>query len=296
MIAPLPWVAWSAYRFACGDVRWDLFLTAGLALALAAIPRTRRFLAGIYPAFLVSIVYDSMRLYEGLGVSPDRVDVCGIRDAELAWFGIPSGGTTITLQDWFLTHHWTAVDVIAAIPYGTFLFVIVGYGAYLYFRDFRGLQRFSVAFLLLNVAALATHHLVPTAPPWYFHAHGCAVDLHAAASAGPALERVDALFGIHYFHAMYAQATEVFGALPSLHVGYPLLIALEGWRHHRWPVRAALFGFFFLMCFSAVYLDHHWVIDVLLGSLYATACYLAAGGVVQGVAHAALERVPVHVR
>jgi membrane-associated phospholipid phosphatase len=30
-----------------------------------------------------------------------------------------------------------------------------------------------------------------------------------------------------------------------------------------------LIGFYLSMCFAAVYLDHHWVFDVVVGSLYA---------------------------
>ena len=36
----------------------------------------------------------------------------------------------------------------------------------------------------------------------------------------------------------------------------------------RW--RAACVAFFALMCFSAVYLDHHWVLDAIAGIAYCT--------------------------
>ena len=59
----------------------------------------------------------------------------------------------------------------------------------------------------------------------------------------------------------------MFGAVPSLHVAYPLLMALSVWRSMR-VGRTLLIGFYLWMCFAAVYLDHHWVIDVALGSVY----------------------------
>ena len=95
------------------------------------------------------------------------------------------------------------------------------------------------------------------------------MDLTQHASAGPNLSRVDAALGFAYFKSVYGRATDVFGAIPSLHVAYPLLIAIEGWRQHRALGRALLIGFYLWMCFSALYLDHHWVIDVLVGSSYA---------------------------
>ena len=44
---------------------------------------------------------------------------------------------------------------------------------------------------------------------------------------------------------------------------------LEGWRRHRALGRTLLLAFYLCMGFAAVYLDHHWVLDALLGSLYA---------------------------
>jgi len=60
----------------------------------------------------------------------------------------------------------------------------------------------------------------------------------------------------------------VFGAVPSLHVAYPLLMLIEGFRRHRWLGRVLLVWFYLSMCFAAVYLDHHWVFDIVLGSIY----------------------------
>jgi membrane-associated phospholipid phosphatase len=130
------------------------------------------------------------------------------------------------------------------------------------------------AFFVMNVMGFVTYHLYPAAPPWYYHSHGCSVDVLAHASEGPNLARVDQLLGVHYFAGMYGRSSDVFGAIPSLHVAYPLLICIEVWRHVRWPLRLAGVGFFLLMCFSAVYLDHHWVIDVVIGIGY---CLVAAG-------------------
>src|SRR5260221_4921147 len=123
-----------------------------------------------------------------------------------------------------------------------------------------------------------TYHLFPAAPPWYYHQHRCAVDLSAAASAGPNLLRVDTFLGIPYFASLYGRSSDVFGAIPSLHVAYPLLMATSGWRLHHALGRTLLVFFYTWMCFSAVYLDHHWVIDILVGSFYALAAALVLPG------------------
>jgi membrane-associated phospholipid phosphatase len=97
------------------------------------------------------------------------------------------------------------------------------------------------------------------------------VDLAARASEGPNLARVDAWLGVHYFGGFYARSKNVFGAMPSLHCAYPLLIVLEGWKpfaaleRAKWPLRVASVAYSLWMCAAAVYLDHHWILDVIVG-------------------------------
>ena len=69
----------------------------------------------------------------------------------------------------------------------------------------------------------------------------------------------------------------VFGAMPSLHVAYALIVVLEGWACFSPAARGASLAFFLLMAFAAVYLDHHWVLDVVAGCTYCV--------VIVGVAH-----------
>jgi membrane-associated phospholipid phosphatase len=181
---------------------------------------------------------------------------------------VRSAGHRRPLHDWTQAHATLPMDVFFAIPYGTFLEAAILIGIFLYVRDYPAMRKFTMSFFLLNVFGFCTYHVYPAAPPWWFHAHGCAVDLTAKASEGPNLARVDAFFGIHYFGGFYGRSHDVFGAVPSLHVAYPLLILLCGWRSFRPWMRAASFFFFVWMCCAAVYLDHHWVFDVMLGITY----------------------------
>jgi membrane-associated phospholipid phosphatase len=103
----------------------------------------------------------------------------------------------------------------------------------------------------------------------------------AQASEGPNLARVDGLIGVPYFHAMYGRASDVFGAMPSLHVAYALIVVLEGWAVFRAPTRIASLLFYAMMCFSAVWLDHHWVLDVVAGSAYCVVIVGVAGRVIR---------------
>jgi membrane-associated phospholipid phosphatase len=201
-----------------------------------------------------------------------------VRALDMTIASVDMGGTRGSVHDWIQAHPNTTLDLFCSIPYGTFIFVSLAFAVFLYVRDYERMRAFSWTFLFLNLAGFATYHIYPAAPPWYFHAHGCVVDLTAHASEGPNLARVDALLGVHYFAGFYGRASDVFGAVPSLHVGYPMLLVLFGWPVWRWPVRVLALLFLGSMCFAAVYLDHHWIIDVMVGLLYTVTIFVAVRG------------------
>lgn len=277
-----PFAAWAFFWFARGDFRWEHVALLIVVCVLAYTnQRSKRLYLGLLPIGLVALLYDGMRFVQNWGLTEDNIHVCDLREAELRWFGIESAGVRMTLQDYFLQNWHLAADVLCAIPYGAFIPVILVYAVYLFFVNFEAQQQFTWTFLLLNVAGFITYHVYPAAPPWYFHAHGCEVNLAVGASEGPNLARVDAFLGIEYFRSFYGRSSDVFGAVPSLHVAYPLTIVLAGWRRHTLAGRTASVLFYLWMCFSAVYLDHHWVIDIVLGSIYAIAATALVSAVFQ---------------
>jgi len=210
-----------------------------------------------------------MRAVKNIGLTRDNVHLCDLRAIDQRYFGLELNGVRTTWHDYFQQHSTLFLDVYCAIPYATFLGVMVVYAVYLFRRDYPALQRFTWSFLAMNVAGFITYHVYPAAPPWYYHQYGCVVDLATHPSAGPNLARVDAWLGVPYFAGMYGRSSDVFGAVPSLHVAYPLLLLLDSFRRQRWLGRVLLSWFYLSMCFAAVYLDHHWVFDVVVGSLYA---------------------------
>jgi membrane-associated phospholipid phosphatase len=289
LLPAFPFVAWPAYCVARGEYRWELLLAVFLGAVMPYIgPRAKRLYVGMLPVGLVGLLYDSMRFVKNVGLTPARVHVCDLRDVEMRYFGVDlGGGHRGTLHDWVQAHPSLALDVFFSVPYGTFIGAAFLFAGFLYFADYPAMRRFMGAFLAMNIAAFVTYHLYPAAPPWYFHAHGCAVDLTSRASEGPNLARVDAWLGVSYFGGFYGRSNDVFGAVPSLHVAYPLLIMLEGWRPFgtirgaallKWPLRLGAAFFSVWMCVAAVYLDHHWVIDVLVGIGFALVAFAAFRG------------------
>ena len=277
LLPAAPFVLWCLYCLGRGETRWELVILLFAIPALVyANAGTKRLFLGLLPFGLTGLLYDSMRFSKNVGLTPEGVHVLDLRAVELRWFGVTVDGVRMTLHDWFQVHHALAADVALAIPYGTFLYIPLLYGIYLYRREYRALQRFMWSFFAINVLGYATYHLYPAAPPWYFHAHGGNVDLAALASPGDALNRVDAFLGFHYFARLYGRSNDVFGAMPSLHVAYPLLMLFEVWRQHGAIGRALAVAFWLATCFAAVYLDHHWVCDVVAGFTLTCVVYAIA--------------------
>jgi membrane-associated phospholipid phosphatase len=274
----LPFPLWCASRLVHGEVRWEQIALALVMPALAYTSvRTRNLFVAVLPLALLGLTYDGMRYVEGVGLTAERVHLCDLRAIDAALFGRPGW----TVHDWLQAHPVPALDLICAVPYGAFLFVTVGFALWLYARAPReAALRFGWTFFAMSVLGFVTYHLYPAAAPWYFHAHGCTVDLATHASAGPNLARVDHWLGVPYFEGLYGRSNDVFGSVPSLHVAYPMLIALEGWRWMRAPGRIAAIVFAAWMSFAAVYLDHHWIVDVLLGWLYCGVAYAGVSRVI----------------
>jgi hypothetical protein len=278
ILAPIPFVVHAIWALSQHRFHWENAAILGLALSLFSVgPRTKKLFIGAYPLGLVGLLYDGMKLFENLGVTQESVHLCDLRALEIRLFGISMDGRPASLHDWFQVHWTPLLDRLCAIPYGTFIFVCFGCAVWLYFKDYPAMLRFTWCFFALNVAGFVTYHVYPAAPPWYFHSHGCLVDIAAHASEGPNLARVDAWLGVPYFAGMYGRASDVFGAMPSLHVAYALIVVLVGWPSFRPFWRAASLGFFFLMTFAAVYLDHHWVLDAVAGIIYCTTVVTVAG-------------------
>jgi membrane-associated phospholipid phosphatase len=123
---------------------------------------------------------------------------------------------------------------------------------------------------LLAVMGFVTYVLYPAAPPW----------LASAGGHLPPTERIlEAVFDhVPAFSSPFdnggALANDV-AAMPSLHAGYAMLVALflAQFVRRRWRPLLALYPL--AMGFALVYAGEHYVVDVLVGWTYATIAYFA---------------------
>jgi len=228
--------------------------------------KTRLFLRTFLPFIVTGAVYDSLR-YTLHASTTGRVHVAGPYELDRAWFGI--GGRT--LNEVFAIHHWAIADFIAGLAYLLYVGEFLALGMIEFFLGrAANAAVFARCFFAVNMLGFITYFVYPAAPPWYVAAHGMGpAQMNIAPSPGAA-QRFDALLGTHLFENAYSHSVEVFGAIPSLHMAYPVIAAVLAFRIRelrwaRWPAAA----YVPIMCFSAVYLQHHYVIDLLVGGAYA---------------------------
>lgn len=239
----------------------------------------RLFLVDFSPFVLFWVAYDMMR-----GVADSvrgRINIDGPFELETLMFGwmTPSDVPAFYFQQFQSVFEGTllkaALDVGSALLY-TLHFVtplLTGWFLWHTLNERRSFYLFAYAFTILNVMALVTFMVYPAAPPWYVFLHGFGQPGHFMLGSAGGLVNFDKLIGADVFASIYDTFNaNLFAAIPSLHAGYPTLIALVIWQRFRGA--AWLWGLYPLVAwFSAVYLNHHYVIDLVIGSCYAVIAF-----------------------
>jgi len=267
-------VAYIGYLLvANGPLFYRLVLGVVAAVVVLTCHRWRDFALFASPLLLLALAYDELRL-----LSPARtgvkIDVTGVRDWELAWFGIHTKHGLVTPAQWFQSHTSPVLDFACGLVYLGFMEGFVALAAWWLFRK-RHPEARAVMWALLALALICytIHVLHPTAPPWYVQRYGTGPAVATARSEAAGGLRFDRLLGVSWFSAEYSNSTDVFGPMPSLHVGLAFLGALFAWRFRSLRVVAtAFFGLIFL---GSVYLDQHYIVDGLAGMVVAGLVFAA---------------------
>lgn len=224
-------------------------------------PAVLTFGAHALPFALVSVVYPALGLlmpYRG------EVHTGDLYDLEARLFSVSTATGPRVLSELVATAPHPLLDVITGVTYLLFLVVTFGLAAPMYLRSRPKMLELSLGFLLVNAIGWSVWLVYPAAPPWYIDVYGKGPAVLAAASNAAGLLRLDALLGIPLTEVIYSKSTNVFGAMPSLHVAYATLVACVAYPL-RGAYRAGTIAFAISMAFSAVYLRHHYILDVLAG-------------------------------
>lgn len=237
----------------------------------------------LFPILLTGILYDSMRYYSNYIRGEIYVELP--YEFDKRFFGIETAEGRLTPNEWWQKNTSPLLDLITGFFYLCFIAIYVGISAFhsiaLPLRTKDPLQRKTAerigpyvtwAFFWVNMLGYSTYYWFPAAPPWYVADHGLGpAKLDTIASAAGAI-RFDELLGTTFFTGMYGRAADVFGAIPSLHVAYPFLSLLFAFQ--LGSLRIFSLFFYLIMCFSAVYLNHHYILDILWGTVYAVLIFI----------------------
>jgi inositol phosphorylceramide synthase catalytic subunit len=227
-------------------------------------PQVRKFTLAFSTFVVFGIIYDLMKAYPNYLVN--SVDIAPIYNFEKSLFGINFYGKVLTLNEFFAAHHNSFLDLLSGFFYINWIPVPIAFGVWLYFRDKEQFLYFSLTFLLVNLFGFCIYYIHPAAPPWYVAKYGFNIHLGTPGEVA-GFARFDELIGIKLFGFIYSRNSNVFAALPSLHCAYPVVVLFFAIKNNN-PVMKFLFGLFMIgIWFSAIYSEHHYVTDIILGVL-----------------------------
>jgi membrane-associated phospholipid phosphatase len=238
----------------------------------------RKIRAFLFPLILTGIIYDSQRFYSDYIRGPIHVKEPYLFDKSV--FGIQTSQGVVTPNEYCQLHtHWF-LDLITGFAYLVFIAVFVfSSAAFRFWYSRTGTKKMSASeilvrapammwgFFWVNMIGYSTYYWFAAAPPWYVAKYGMGPARMDVGPSQAGCVRFDQLLGTHFFSDFYGRSADVFGAIPSLHVSYPLIAAIFAFRFGALQIPTTLF--YLLMCFSAVYLNHHYILDILWGSTYA---------------------------
>lgn len=223
----------------------------------------RRLVLTFIPALLWIFLFTS-----GVSLIPDAAKP-PINVTSLPWLDRRFFGSSAT---WFSKNNSSpSLDLLAAFVYSahpTLPFIYI-FSSAMYPPLRPSIPQFVATFGFMNLAAVSTHLLYPTAPPWYADKYGSAPANYSIKGDPAFLGRVDSRYHVQIFHHMYVDGGKiVFGAWPSLHAAWPYLILRFC---HMLPIYFRLFvcTWIGVVWWAAVYLHHHFVVDIFGGVLYA---------------------------
>ncbi len=215
------------------------------------------------PVFIVLFAYDA--IHNRLGAFLPAAHTLPQIHADEALFGAPI--PTLRLQRAFYApgrpHAW---DFAALAIYMSHFFVSVVIALALWVRTRARYLKFMTWFVVMTTLGYITYVFYPAVPPWLASQRGALAPTHRLV-----LEVWEHL-GQHAiaqtFSGSNVYANDV-AAIPSLHAAYPVMIAMFFWSGARPAARALLALYAVSMALVLVYSAEHYVVDILLGWLYA---------------------------
>jgi len=243
-------------------------------------PWSRKLLLIAFPMVLYGMMYDFFQYIPFSSLLPIRVSEPYLLDLNL--FGIFSQGHVYPLHEFvyhfFQTPFW---DIYCGVIYMLHVpMVIILLFVFWRFSSDELAARFIFAFWIMNIFAFLTYYFYPAAAPWFVQKYGFLQPLVPMPGDPAGLARFDQLLHLNLFTQNYQITPVPFGAVPSMHAGFAFLGFLYSLQFNR-KLSFVLAFYCLSMWFAALYLQHHYLIDIILGILYALLAYVVVEKILQ---------------
>ncbi|WP_448697891.1 phosphatase PAP2 family protein [Mucilaginibacter sp. AW1-3] len=227
---------------------------------------SRKFIVGFSVFIIYWIIYDYMKAFPNYNYA--TVHIGDIYNFEKNLFGININNKVLTPNEYWRYNGTTFLDIMAGCFYLCWIPVPMLFALFLFIKHRRQLILFWLTFVLVNFLGFIVYYTFPAAPPWYIYEHGFTFIAHTPGNTA-GLAKFDQYFNVSIFKSIYAKGSNVFAAMPSLHSAYPMVVLYYALKN-----KVGYISIFFAIVtigiwFSAVYLSHHYVIDVLAGIICA---------------------------
>lgn len=254
---------WSWYGLFVGIEPTDISLFILITFFYFASAGTRKLFVIFSPFFIYLVFYNSLRILSK--INPFKIHIEDLYNLEKSMFGVYSNGVKISLNEFFIEHHHSILDFFAGAFYITWVPFPILFGFLMFFKKKSGIAfNFWISFLIANLFGFIGYIFYPAAPPWYYFEYGNEF-LRSVPGNAAGLERFDDLLNISLYKTMYSAGTYTFGAMPSMHAAFPLMLSYYSLKFKNpWLTTLILISMFGIW-FGAIYSSHHYVLDILMG-------------------------------
>lgn len=160
------------------------------------------------------------------------------------------------------------LDILMSLVYLAHFVYPVLFALWLWRTDHARYYRFAVTLVGVSFAAFFTFVLLPVAPPRFTILGGSPLPVTDV------MAEVSRSLGWSAPASAYVHLLgNPFAAFPSMHAAYPVIVLLFLRERSRWQA-LAWSPMVVAIWFATVYLGHHFVIDLIVGTGYALAGYL----------------------
>ncbi|CDH58465.1 aureobasidin resistance protein aur1 [Lichtheimia corymbifera JMRC:FSU:9682] len=240
-----------------------------LLVSSTMIPYIRRFTIPAMPIFTWLITFYASRFIPQ-DYRPHHIFVNILPSLERILYGA-------NLSEIISKNQHPVFDVLAWLPYGVIHFSLpFFFAAVLFvFGPPKSLPVYGQAFGYMNLAGVLTQLCFPNASPWYEMSYGSAPADYSVPGEAGGLERIDKILGLNLYGSSFGASPLVFGAFPSLHSGSATIemCFLVYLFPRAWPIAIA---YTMWMWWATMYLTHHYLIDLVGGSIYAFSAFFVA--------------------